>query len=188
MRLVRGGWSRGESERTPLEVLLATGSVLSAIRIASSLGTLADAQHAALVEVQRVQADLESQRTDLVAHEADLASLDPVEPYEEARNRLLGKMEKEEARDVRELLAYPEASAGGVMTTQFVAVKVTDTVQQAIDTIRKVAADVETIYYAYAVDVHGHLVGVVSLRDLVVATAVVVMVVVVAWCPWCPSS
>ena len=64
-----------ESQRTPLEVLLATGSVLSAIRTASSLGALADAQHAALVEVQRVQADLESQRTDLVAHEADLASL-----------------------------------------------------------------------------------------------------------------
>jgi magnesium transporter len=88
---------------------------------------------------------------------------------EEVRVQLLGKMTREEARDVRELLAYPESSAGGVMTTDFVAVKAGDTVQQAIETIRKVADDVETIYYAYAVAEGDHLVGVVSLRDLVVA-------------------
>ena len=45
------------------------------------------------------------------------------------------------------------------MTTQFVAVQPTNTVQQAIETVRKVADDVETIYYAYAVDEGGHLLG-----------------------------
>lgn len=64
-----------ESQHTPLEVLIATGSVLSAIQATNAFGSLADAQHAALVEVQRVRADLDSQRADLAAHEADLLSM-----------------------------------------------------------------------------------------------------------------
>ena len=64
-----------ESQHTPLEVLIATGSVLSAIQATNSIGSLADAQHAALLEVQRVEADLDSQRVDLASHEADLGSL-----------------------------------------------------------------------------------------------------------------
>ena len=64
-----------ESRHTPLEILIATGSVLSAIQATNALGSLADAQHAALVEVQRVQADLDSQRAALAAHATDLASM-----------------------------------------------------------------------------------------------------------------
>jgi len=64
-----------ESQHSALEVLIATGSVLSAIEATNALGSLADAQHAALVEVQRVQADLDAQRADLAAHEGDLAAM-----------------------------------------------------------------------------------------------------------------
>src|SRR5207253_282793 len=64
-----------ESRRTALEVLLASGSILSALQATDALGSLADAQHAALVAVQHVQADLAAQRADLAAHESDLASL-----------------------------------------------------------------------------------------------------------------
>jgi murein DD-endopeptidase MepM/ murein hydrolase activator NlpD len=64
-----------ESQHTPLEVLIGTGSVLSAIQASNALGSLADAQHAALAALQRVQVDLESQRADLAAHETGLAAL-----------------------------------------------------------------------------------------------------------------
>lgn len=64
-----------ESQRTPLQVLLSTGSVLSALVATDAIGSLADAQHKALAEVQRVQAELEAQRAELAANEADLASL-----------------------------------------------------------------------------------------------------------------
>jgi len=64
-----------ETQRTPIEVLLETGSVLSAIKATNAIGSLADAKHAALVALQRVQADLESQRAALLVNEADLASL-----------------------------------------------------------------------------------------------------------------
>ena len=64
-----------EAQRTPIEVLLSTGSVLTAIVATNSLGSLADAEHAALVDLRRVQTELETQRADLAGHEADLASL-----------------------------------------------------------------------------------------------------------------
>lgn len=64
-----------ESRRTPLEVLLSTGSVLSALVATDAIGSIADAQHQALAALQRVQAELEAQRAELAADEADLASL-----------------------------------------------------------------------------------------------------------------
>jgi murein DD-endopeptidase MepM/ murein hydrolase activator NlpD len=64
-----------ESQRTPLEVLLSTGSILSALVATSALGSLADAQHRMLAEVQRAQAALDAERASLAAREADLVSL-----------------------------------------------------------------------------------------------------------------
>jgi magnesium transporter len=90
---------------------------------------------------------------------------------EDLRADLLGRLTKEEQRDVRELLRYPETSAGGLMTTDYVAVKPDITVERAIDDVRRTAAEKETIYEAYAVDPNGTLLGSVSLRDLVLARA-----------------
>ncbi len=89
----------------------------------------------------------------------------------ETQTLLLGQMEKEESRDLRQLMAYPEGTAGSLMTTNFVAVKADDTVSGAIEQIRRDAENMETINHAYAVDPNGVLLGVVSLRDLVLARA-----------------
>jgi magnesium transporter len=88
---------------------------------------------------------------------------------EETRATVLGKMERADAREVRQLLAYPEGSAGALMTTKFVVLSNDATVGRAIEIVRASAADMETIYDAYAIDPHGTLLGVVSLRDLVLA-------------------
>ncbi|HEU5061453.1 MAG TPA: magnesium transporter [Kofleriaceae bacterium] len=90
---------------------------------------------------------------------------------EELRSELLDAIDEEESRDIRQLLAYPEDSAGSLMTTEFVALPANVTAQQAIEIIRETAADKETIYQAYAVDKNGTLLGVFSLRDLVVSPA-----------------
>ncbi len=82
---------------------------------------------------------------------------------------LLARMPKDASLDVRELIRYPESSAGGLMTTDFVALDPDMTVESAIDQVRNTAADKETIYEAYAVDPNGTMLGVVSLRDLVLA-------------------
>jgi CBS domain-containing protein len=88
---------------------------------------------------------------------------------EEKREDILEEMKPEEAEDVKELLAYPDKTAGGLMTTEYVAVSKDMTAQQTIDKIREIEPDAETIYYIYVIDSGGHLVGVLSLRDLIVA-------------------
>jgi len=85
----------------------------------------------------------------------------------ELRRKLLAKVAPEEVRDIRKLLAYPEDTAGALLTTEFVALPATTTVGEAIDIVRDSAAEVETIYWLYVIDTHGPLVGVVSMRDLV---------------------
>jgi CBS domain-containing protein len=82
---------------------------------------------------------------------------------------LLQKMEEDEAEDVEELLAYQEDTAGGLMTTGYVAVLHTLTAAQAIDRLRELEPDAESVYYVYVVDEEEHLLGVLSLRDLIVA-------------------
>ncbi len=90
---------------------------------------------------------------------------------EEIRTELLARMTKEEQRDVRELLRYPEHTAGGLMTTDYVALTPDSSIERAIEEVRRTAAEMETIYEAYAVDPNGTMLGAVSLRTLVLARA-----------------
>jgi CBS domain-containing protein len=87
----------------------------------------------------------------------------------ESREEILGLMEKDEAQEVQELMTYGEDTAGGIMTTEFVAVPAELTAAQTIDRLRDLEPDAETIYYVYVTDSDGRLVGVLSLRDLIVA-------------------
>ncbi|MDO8506117.1 MAG: CBS domain-containing protein, partial [Candidatus Limnocylindria bacterium] len=85
------------------------------------------------------------------------------------REELIELMQEEEGGDVEELMAYPEDSAGGMMTTDFVALPRELDAAAAIDRLRELKPDPELAYYLYVVDGEGRLDGVVSLRDLVVA-------------------
>ncbi|TAL07043.1 MAG: magnesium transporter [Chloroflexota bacterium] len=88
---------------------------------------------------------------------------------DESREEILALMERDEAEELGELLAYPEDTAGGMMTTEFVTLPASLTGAQAIDRLRELEPDAETIYYVYVVDDEERLVGVLSLRDLIVA-------------------
>jgi len=89
------------------------------------------------------------------------------------RDEILALMEKDEAAEVQELLGYDEDSAGGIMTTEFIALEDHLTAGGAIDRLRELEPDAETIYYVYDTDDDGRLVGVLSLRDLIVAAPTV---------------
>ena len=78
-------------------------------------------------------------------------------------------MQKEEAADVEELLTYPEDSAGGIMTTDLIALPAQLTAGAAIDRLRELQPEPELTYYLYVIDGQGRLDGVISLRNLVVA-------------------
>ena len=88
---------------------------------------------------------------------------------DEARTEILALMEREEAAEVQSLLAYPEDTAGGMMTTEFVAVDAGLTTGATIERLRELEPDAETVFYVYVTDGDGRLVGVLSLRDLIVA-------------------
>lgn len=83
--------------------------------------------------------------------------------------RILAQAEPATRRMINELLKYPEDSAGGVMTTELMALRPDMTVAQAMDTIRENGFDRETINNCYVTDCSRRLVGVVSLRALVLA-------------------
>ena len=82
--------------------------------------------------------------------------------------RLLANASSETRRDINHLLRYPEDSAGSIMTVEFVDLKETLTVKQAIDRIRKVGIDSEMINICYVLDKERHLIGTVSLRYLLI--------------------
>lgn len=81
----------------------------------------------------------------------------------------LAQMDAAQADEVRPLLAHADDTAGGLMTSEFFALRRQMTAQQAIDFLRQQELTGETPYYLYVVDRFNKLIGVVGLRDLIVA-------------------
>jgi magnesium transporter len=82
---------------------------------------------------------------------------------------LLNLLPPDYAATIRGLMSYPENTAGGRMTVEYLSVRQTVAVEQVLEHIRKVGRDAETITYIYVVDSAGRLVGIVSLRELLLA-------------------
>ncbi|MCM1262104.1 MAG: magnesium transporter [Butyrivibrio sp.] len=83
--------------------------------------------------------------------------------------RLLTNASPETRRDINHLLRYPEDSAGSIMTVEYVDLKETLTVEEAVARIRKVGVDSETINICYVLDGRRTLVGTVALRYLLLS-------------------
>ncbi|MGP4062058.1 magnesium transporter [Halobacillus litoralis] len=78
-------------------------------------------------------------------------------------------MDGEAAEEIKDLLHYEEKTAGSIMTTEFVVVKAGMTIKEAMVHLRTEAPDAETIYYTYVINEDKRLVGVISLRDLIIS-------------------
>ena len=88
---------------------------------------------------------------------------------QDRKHELLKLMEDDEAEDVRKLLTYPEDTAGGIMNTEYFIVPGYFKAEQVMERLRETAPEAETIYYIYVADQDEHLLGVFSLRQLVLA-------------------
>lgn len=88
---------------------------------------------------------------------------------EEEQQRLLPALAQAEREDIRRLISYKEGTAGAVMTSEYASLKADQSVEQALLELRRIAPDRETIYTSYVVDEDRRLVGVTSLRDLILA-------------------
>lgn len=139
---------------------------------------LLDSETAALVLAELDPEDQSELLTEIEPHRAsdilgemstdDIADMVAEMDQPEA-DRILELMDREEAEDVQELLEFGEDTAGGLMTSEFIAIHEGDSAQATIEKLRDLAPDAETAYYLYVVDDCGRLVGVVSLRELIVA-------------------
>jgi magnesium transporter len=86
------------------------------------------------------------------------------------QERLLSRIDDDNFRQILiDLVSYPADSAGGIMTTEYIAVNEEVTVQEAIETARRRADDAEMFYYLYALDEDNRLSGVLAMRDLLQA-------------------
>lgn len=85
---------------------------------------------------------------------------------EDKKSHVIGLLDKETRRDVEKLLKYDSETAGGIMTTEFLAIYEDNTIDSTLKYIRS-ETDAETTYYLYVIDREYHLKGVVTLRDIV---------------------
>ncbi len=113
------------------------------------------------VELDHLVEILEQMPTDDVA---DLIGRLP----EEMSDTILEKMKMEGSEEVEDLLRYKDDSAGGIMVPDFIALTEDTTAKKAIESLQNEHLDVEMPFYLYVVDQYGKLVGVSSLRQLVV--------------------
>ncbi|MEE4262860.1 MAG: magnesium transporter [Desulfobacteraceae bacterium] len=89
---------------------------------------------------------------------------------EETSQTILDKMKKAESEEVEDLLRYEDDTAGGIMVPDFIALREDVTAGEAIESLQTEHSDVEMAFYLYVVDEYGKLVGVSSLRQLVVVS------------------
>ncbi len=82
---------------------------------------------------------------------------------------LLAMMDDEESQRVQELLSYEPETAGSIMTKEFITIHHTQTTSEVVSKLRTIGREAETIYYLYVVDEKDRLVGVLSLRDLLLS-------------------
>ena len=159
---------------TELADILGELSSSDAARVVGSLDdeTAADALEHLEPEVQRsIIDDLGTERAADIIEEMDsddaadlLGELD-----EDQQNELLAEMDAETADDLRELVAYAEDTAGGLMTTDYFWIYPHRTVAATMAKIRQIAPETEFIYYLYVLDQSEQLLGVLSLRTLLLA-------------------
>jgi Mg/Co/Ni transporter MgtE len=90
-------------------------------------------------------------------------------PSEQAKE-LLESIEKGDAQDIQELLAHEEDTAGGLMTNEFIAYGPDLGVAEAVETFKIEAHSVETVYYIYIVDKNKKLLGITSLKDMLLSS------------------
>jgi magnesium transporter len=118
----------------------------------------------------RVMSELDSERASDILEEmspdeaADVLGDLTAEKAEE----LLGLMDAEDAEEIQELLEHREDCAGGMMNNSFVAITEELSVAGALDQVRLQAPEVDTVYYAYVLDAAERLLGVVSLKELLI--------------------
>ena len=105
--------------------------------------------------------------TDIIEEMAPDEAADLLQEMDEKKaDEILKHMDLDEASDVKKLLEHDEYTAGGIMTTEYIAIYEDFNVKNTLTHLRLVSGDIENIYYMYVVDKEEKLKGVISIRDI----------------------
>jgi magnesium transporter len=143
-------------------------AVLNALPVETAAGALENAEP----EVQKavIEEFHEEKAADILEEMSPTEAADILgDLTDEKAENILDAMEPKQAEDVRELLEHSEESAGGLMTTAYLALPPETTVAATIDRLRARAEELDVFSYVYVVAPDEHLLGVVSLRGLLCA-------------------
>jgi magnesium transporter len=142
--------------------------VLDALDHQQSAEIFAHLDHESQQEIAPLMADTRLARI-ISRMDAD-DRVDFVQRLPEARSeKLLHMLAQTEREDILKLGSYREGTAGALMTSDYATLRPALTARQALDKLRLEAPDKETIYYAYVIDYERRLLGLVSLKDLILA-------------------
>lgn len=121
-------------------------------------------------EYQEILAEMEPQyAADMLSHMFTDNAVDVLNQLDKLQaTSYLTIMKKESAQEIKDLLHYEESTAGSIMTTEYIAISANQTVKSAMQILKSEAPTAETIYYVFVIDDDGRLVGVISLRDLII--------------------
>lgn len=145
---------------------------------ADVFSSLDDEKAADVLEELETKAQLRVLDSMSIQKAADLLEIMPADEVadileemdEDRAEELLTEMESEASEEVRELMEYEDYEVGSIMTTDFIAYKISMTVRDVIEELRRLKPEASSIYYLYIVDEKEHLTATVSLRDLIVST------------------
>ncbi|WP_026905758.1 magnesium transporter [Paucisalibacillus globulus] len=141
-------------------------SYLSPLEVAAMM------EHIELEDTEPFFSEMDPQFASMIF--AEMATDDAVDILNEMEKdkvvSFLTIMDAEDAEDIKDLLHYEEKTAGSIMTTEFISVFKTQTVRDTMLQLKEEGPEAETIYYLYVVDSDKKLVGVLSLRDLIISS------------------
>ena len=110
--------------------------------------------------------------SDIIEEMSDSDAVDLLADLPQATaQEILEEMEEDRAEDLRELLVHPDETAGGMMTTALLSLSPEETVEATLKRWKEEEPELDVLYYIYVVDPEGVLLGVVSMRELLVASA-----------------
>ena len=143
-------------------------SLIQSLPPEDAAAALAEMEGDDQVEIlENIDNDLAAQIVSEMSPDDAADVLDELE--EEHRDELLSNLESEDADELRLLMGFDPDTAGGIMNTEVVILEENLSVDDAIRQIRREIEDKELPYYAFVVDASEHLIGVLSLRDLLTA-------------------
>ena len=118
---------------------------------------------------EKIAHELEDQTITQILNELNSDDATDIFSYlpRERAQKIIGLVQPDVSEELQKLLGYETDTAGGIMALEFVSVNANSTIQEAVETIRKKREEVKNLFYVWVVDDFGKLVGVVSIKDLV---------------------